>query len=136
MTLPGALRARLLANATIAGLVNKIAWGGVPQGTTLPYVRLSKVAPGRDWTHDGPIALVNPRFQADIWAATDVSAQAIADALQAEMERMTSVTIGGWKFCPPASIQLDQGPDPDDLAGGGQAYRILHDYSIWAQPAP
>lgn len=135
MTLPGALRARLLANATFAGLINKIAWGGLPQGTTLPYVKLTKVAPGRDWTHEGPIALVNPHAQIDIWAATDVAAQAIADALQAEMERLTRITVGGWEFLPPALLEGDRGPDVEDLTGGGKAYRIMHDYSFWARPS-
>lgn len=135
MTLPGALRARLLANATLAGLVSKMAWGGLPQGSTLPYVRLTKVAPGQEWTHEGPITLVNPRVQIDAWAATDVAAQAIADALQAEMQRLTPVTIGGWTFYPPGWLQSDTGPDVEDLTGGGKGYKVMHDYSFWAKPA-
>lgn len=135
MTLPGAFRARLLANAPLAGLVSKIAWGGLPQSTALSYMRLTKVSPGREWTHEGPIALVNPRVQIDVWASTDVGAQAIADALQAEMERLTPVTVGGWTFRPPGMILLDNGPEVEDLAGGTSAYRIIHDYRFWAQPA-
>lgn len=135
MDLQAAFRARLLGNSAIAALTTKIAWGGLPQSATLPYVRLTKAGPGREWTHEGPIPLVNPRVQIDVFGANAAQASALAAAIQAEMERLDPVTAGGWEFLPPGMIALDRGPDVEDMAGGGQTHRIMHDYSFWAQPA-
>lgn len=135
MDLAAAFRARLLANGTITSQASKIAWGGVPQSTTLPYIRLTKVGAGREWTHEGPIALVNPRVQIDVFGKDAAQASALAAAIQAEMERLTQVVAGGWRFFPPGVIDMDRGPDVEDMAGGGQTHRIMHGYSFWAQPA-
>lgn len=135
MDLRGALRARLLANATISGLVTKVAWGGLPEKTTLPYIRLTKAAPGQDWTHEGPDPLERPWVQIDIYAGLTANIGTIADAVQAEMQRLTDTTIGGWTFKPPASLVSDQGPEVEDLTCGGQGLRVTHDYRFWACPA-
>jgi len=119
MDLQAALRTRLKAAAGLTGIV--IEWGGVPQLTALPYLRLTKVSPGREWTHDGPDALVNPWVQIDIFAASNASAATLSAAVQAEMERLTDTTIGGWTFKPPGILVGDQWPGPEDLSGSGQA---------------
>lgn len=134
MDLQGAFRSRLLANGAISSLANKIAWGGLPEKTQLPYIRLTKVFPGREWTHDGPNALVNPRVQIDIFGVSSAQSSALAAAVQAEMERLSEVTAGGWTFVPPGTIEIENGPDPEDLSGGGQAYLTIHDYSFFAHP--
>lgn len=134
MDLQGAFRARLLANATLAGLVTKVAWGGLPQLTVLPYLRLTKAAPGRAWTHEGPDPLINPRVQVEIYAAAEKDLGPIAAALQGEMERLDRTTAAGWLFLPPATILTDLWSGAEDLEGGGVAYRATHDYSFWAAP--
>jgi hypothetical protein len=135
MDLQAAFRARLKA---VSGLntptSGRIEWGTRPQGTGLPALVLTKVAPGQEWTHDGPDALVRPWVQVDIWAANNASAATLAAALQAEMQRLDPVTVGGWTFLPPGTLESDQWPAPEDLAGGGQAYRVIHDYRFWARP--
>lgn len=136
MSLRPALRSRLLANGTIAGLVaTRVDWGLRPSKAGLPAIVLTKAAPGQEWTHDGPDALINPWVQFDCYGATQVSALAVADALQAEMQRLDRVTVGGWHFDPPAVLVSDDGPNPEDMIGGGIAYRIRHDYRFWASPA-
>jgi hypothetical protein len=131
-----AFRARLKANSTLSELAGtRMDWGGVPQGSALPYIRLTKVAPGRDWTHDGPNPLVNPRVQLEFYGATAKQAADLAAAAQAEMERLDEVTVEGWTFLPPGQIEIEQGPEPDDLPGGITVYRLMHDYSFFAQPA-
>jgi hypothetical protein len=134
MDLQAAFRARLLTNTTFAGLVTKVAWGGVPEKTSLPYIRLTKSSAGREWTHEGPNPLVNPRVQIDVFAASERDLGPIAAALQDEMERLTPVDAGGWTFLPPGVIELDEWPGVDDMNGGGQAYRVIHDYRFYAQP--
>lgn len=136
MDLQAAFRARLLANSTINSLTGgRVSWGGRPQAAALPAVVLTKAAPGQEWTHSGTDGLIRPWVQVDIWSATQPSGASIAFAVQAEMERLTDVTVGGWRFKAPGIIVSDQWPGPEDLAGGGTAYRIMHDYRFWAQPA-
>ena len=135
MDLQGAYRARLLANGALAGLVTKIAWGGLPQATVLSYLRLTKAGAGRSWTHSGPDPLVNPRVQVDVYAATEAALGPIGAALQGEMERLDRVTVGGWQFLPPGIIINEIWQGPEDLIGGGTAYRLIHEYSLWASPA-
>ena len=133
MDLKGALRARLLANATISS-----ASGGLvrwDERAGLPALALYKVAPGQGWTHDGPNPLVNPRVQMDSYGRTGPEAQALADAVQAEMQRLDVVTAGGWVFLPPALLLVDLSREPQDLPGGTKAHLVTHDYSFWAQPA-
>lgn len=133
MNLPDAFRARLLANATIAATSGgKVAWD---ERMGPKAIALYKVAPGRAWTHDGPNPLLQPRVQIDCYGSTGSEAQANADAVQAEMERLDAVTIGGWTFLPPGQINVDISREPQDLPGGGKAYLVTHDYTFWAQPA-
>lgn len=136
MDVQAAFRARLKAVAALnTPTAGRIDWGTRPQNTALPALVLTKAAPGRDWTHTGPDVLIQPRFQIDIYAASNASAAALSTALQGEMERLTPVTVGGWTFLPPGALINDQWPGPEDLPGGGQAYRVTHDYYVWARPA-
>jgi hypothetical protein len=131
--LAAAFRARLLANSTIATLTGgKIAWD---ERTGMPAIVLTKVGPGRSWTHDGPNDLIQPRVQVDCYGGTRAEAQNIANAVQAEMERLDSTTAGGWTFMPPGELNVDLSREPDDLPGGGKAYLVTQDYTFWAQPA-
>lgn len=136
MDLQAAFRARLLANATINLLTGgRVSWGGRPQGASLPAIVLTKAAPGRDWTFAAPDPLEQPWVQIDVWGSTVPSAAGVISAVQAEMERLDTVTVGGWKFQPPGVLVNDQWPGPEDLPGGTTAFRIMHDYRFWACPA-
>ena len=136
MDLQAAFRARLLADSTVNSLTGgRVSWGGRPQSAALPAVVLTKAAPGQDWTHSGTDGLVRPWVQIDIWSATQPSGADIAAAIQAEMERLDATTVGGWTFEAPGQIVGDQWPGPEDLVGGGTAYRIIQDYRFWARAA-
>jgi hypothetical protein len=136
MDLQAAYRARLLSNAELTSLLGqRVTWGGRPQASALPAIVLTKAAPGQDWTHAGPDPLVNPWVQADIYAADFPTAGAVSAALQGEMQRPDDVTAGGWRFEPPGMLVAEQWPGIEDLIGGGQAHRIVHDYRFWASPA-
>lgn len=134
MDLQAAILARLWPSGALSAAVNRAAWGGVPEKTTLDYLVLSKVDAGQQWTHSGPDQLVYPWVQFDIYGATRPRAAAIAAALQAEMQRLDRVTVGGWHFDPPAELINDQWTGPETLVGGGEAYRIMHEYRFYAQP--
>jgi hypothetical protein len=136
MHLRGALRARLLANATVSSLSGgRVYWGGRPQASSLPALVLTKAGNVEIWTHDGLNALIQPRVQIDAFASTSDAAENLIEAVKAEMQRLDAVTAGGWTFMPPAFLNIEIDHEPDDLDGGGRAYLISHDYSFWAQPA-
>lgn len=136
MDLQAAFRARLKAVAALnTPTGGRIEWGQVPQGAPLPYLVLTKATPGRDWTHDGPNALVRPRIQIDIYADGNAKAATLASALQAEMERLDDVIAGGWKFSAPAFLVTDRWPGPEEQPGGQVVFRIGQDYELWARPA-
>ena len=135
MDLQAAFRARLLANAPLSAAVSgRIYWGIRPQGSALPALVLTKVAPGQDWTHSGPGPMVNPWVQIDIYSADYPAAGPIAAALQAEMQRLNRVTAGGWTFFPPGTLASDQWPGVESLPDGIQAHRVIQDYRFWAEP--
>lgn len=135
MELQDAFRSRLLAAGALTALVDdRVHWGKRPQNGALPALVLTKVAPGQDWTHDGPDSLVNPWVQIDVYGASLPSVSSVASALQAEMQRIDIVNVEGWKFLPPATLEGDQWPEAQDLAKGGSSYRIMHSYRFWARP--
>jgi hypothetical protein len=136
MDLQAALRARLVADAAIASVVGqRVYWGIRPQGTPLPAIVLTKVAPGQEWTHAGPDTMVNPWVQIDVYADNYPSAGGVIDAVQAEMQRLDRVEIEAWEFVPPAVLTNEQWPGVEGLPEGGLAHRVTQDYRFWAQPA-
>lgn len=133
--LQSALRSRLKANTSIAAVVNEIAWGGIPEKTALPYVRLTKVATEQSWTHSGPDRLVSPWVQIEVMADNLPAVGQIIELVQSEMQRLDEVTFGGWIFLPPARLSSDLWSEPEDVKGGITAYRASQDYQFYAQPA-
>lgn len=82
-----ALRTRLLADATISGMVGqRIDWGLRPQGKALPAIRLTKIATPRDYTMEGAQATQFHIVQADCYAATFKAVQDLGDAVIACLE--------------------------------------------------
>lgn len=133
MSLQTALRSRLKANSAInTASDGRVDWD---ERKGVPAIALYRVAPGQLWNHEGANPLRQPRVQIDCYGSSSAQAQALADAVQAEMERTDSVTVGGWTFRPPAILNVDLSRTPEDLPGGGKAYLVTQDYTFWAQPA-
>lgn len=110
-----ALRTRLLADATLAGLLGQnVAWDDRPRAGGLPALMLTQIAPGRDYTHDGPDGLDFPWVQFDLFAESAQSIDAIATALLAEME--SGATAGGVRFHP-GFLEGDRGMPSEVLDG-------------------
>src|SRR3546814_7924199 len=105
-----ALTARLIAAATIFG--DAIHWGIAPQGTPLPYLVLTIITPGREYTHDGADATGNPRTQFSAYGRTAVEALAGQEAGRDLIEQPG--IIGAVKFTPPLHAR-ERGPIDDDL---------------------
>lgn len=127
------LVARLLANAPLAALVgNRITWLDRPQGSGLPAITLQVITPGRSYHFKGPAGYTGARVQADSWGAFYLSAKQASRAFLAAIE--PPALFGSTRFGP---AFLEGGPDfpPQDIDGGGRAYRVNHDIIIWHRPA-
>lgn len=82
MDMEGALRARLLADATVAALVGQRAyWVERPQGGVLPDITLQVITDGREQDMKGFVGLQQTRVQVDCRASSYAQARALAEAV-------------------------------------------------------
>jgi hypothetical protein len=127
-----ALRARLAAVPAIVALTgDRISWFGRGRagGTELT---LFDVTPGEDWTHDGPMALVEARVQIDAWSVDPDDVLALSRAVRTEMQ--TEVTIEGWRF-EPASLEAKASTDEGEQDGGDPLFRVRQDFLFFHEEA-
>ncbi len=86
------LVARLVADAEVSALVGDgVSWFERNRSDALPVLVLTKVSPGRDYTHGGTDGLDGPRVQFDCLGATMDEALALKRAVLACMEPAASV---------------------------------------------
>lgn len=129
MAMEEALLTRLTGAAGIAALAgNRVSWFGRQRGDAVPLVVLSKISPGREWTHTGPDGLDRPRVQFDCYAADTAAAAALGRAVQAVME--TAADVAGWRFHP-AMIDRDEWIDLGEQDGGAPLFRVSQDYLFY-----
>lgn len=82
-----ALRARLLADATITGLVGtRIDWGLRPQGKALPAITLTLIPTPRAYHMGGAQVTQHYMVQIDCWALSYKAADDLRQAVIAELE--------------------------------------------------
>lgn len=126
-----ALLARLLAASPIAAIVgDRVDWDD--RSDPMPSLTLTKVSPGREWTHDGPDGLDDPRVQFDCWASTKAARTALARAVLAEMEQPR--VAAGWRFHE-GSVELERWTREDDLPGEIPVFRAQLDFTFFHQEA-
>lgn len=117
-----ALRSRLLADGTIAGLVGtRVDWGLRPQGKPLPAISLTMIPTPRDYTMEAAQVTQIYRVQVDCWAATYASADAVRQAVIAELEPASGSFLG-------AFVQRDQ--DMPERTDAGEIHRASLDFKI------
>lgn len=126
-----ALRARLIAAAGVAAITSKIAWGSLPQGTALPYVRLNTVSDLRPEHLRGYDAARQVRVQADCYGATPAVARALAEAIVAAVA--LPATVNGVRF---GRIKAEGPQDRgEDVPGIGRVENAHLDLIIEHRPA-
>ena len=127
-----ALRAKLLGHAGLASLIADMAWIDRPQASALPFLTATKIAPGRNYAHDGWDGLNQTLVQFDIWAEKFSDVVAIDDQLTAAIE--APETVGGCQFI--AAFQ-EAGHDapPEDIPGGATVYRRISEWRIYNSPS-
>ena len=91
-----ALKSWIKGNAEVAALTTELHWTRVPQGKSLPYVRLQTVSDPRPQHLKGYDAMRETRVQVDCFASSWGQSRAIAEAIIAATAR--PATHGGIQF--------------------------------------
>ena len=122
------LRARLLADAELAGLVEqRVSWGSRPRTDCLPAVCLHLISGVRQYHLGGSSNLVQSRVQADCWALTYAAATRVSRAVVADLSglRDPAMRVQG-AFVVDERDLADEGTAADELL-----YRVSVDMMIW-----
>lgn len=129
--LQSALLTRLKTAASVSGITTRIAWGSLPQSTSLPYVRLNTISDPRPEHLRGYHGARTVRVQADCYAATPKAARALAEAIVAATAAPATVT--GIRF----GRTKAEGPQDlgEDVPGVGRVENAQIDLIIEHRPA-
>lgn len=124
------LLTRLRGDAALASVFGtRIAWFQAARSwATYPQLVLQEISPGREYTHNGPDGLDEPRVQFDIYADTDASLLAGEAALMAEMEG--TAQVGATRFGN-GYLAGRSTPDPDYLANNRPILRLSMDFTFF-----
>jgi L-2-hydroxyglutarate oxidase LhgO len=127
MTIPATLRAILLADATVSGLVSTRVYPvKLPQSPTMPAMVITLVGGQDVISHSGPAGVENPTFQIDFYGETysqmDSLYEAGKDALNGYSGLINGQNVQGIFL-----VQKRDLPYDDDAS----LYRRTVDFSIW-----
>lgn len=122
-----ALRARLIADATVAGVVGtRVHWTLVPQDSALPYIRLQTVSDLRPSDLEGYDGTRETRVQADCFATRHAAARTLAEAVIAAA--IAPFTQDGVAF---GRIEAEGPRDLGDDTPQGYIHQSSLDLLIW-----
>ena len=131
MSWRGDLITRLRAVPALAALLDdRIAFfeNARRWGQTYPQLVLQEITPGREYTHDGPDGLDEPRVQFDIFAVSGGSIEAVEAALLAAME--SEADAGDTRFHH-AFLDGRRMLASDDLGNGRRVLRMSMDFTFF-----
>ena len=124
------LRSRLLADATISGLVGtRVDWDARPQGKPLPSITLSMVDV-RDQHMGGPQATRRTVLQVDCWADKPITSHTLAEAVINELQPQADV--GSTRFLGAFLTSTSMSEDTDN----GMVFRVMVRGDLWHTPIP
>lgn len=128
MDFQSGVRARLLANSTVSGIVgSRVDWVTRPQKAALPAISLQTVSDPRPDHLKGVDGARATRVQCDCWAVTYASAMTLARAAIAALQ--PPATISGKKF---GNARVDAQRDlGENIADGSFIHRQSVDLIIW-----
>lgn len=135
----GAVRAYILADATVAGLIGTRLYPiKVPQAGTFPAATMQKITEPRFGHLRGGGALAAPRYQIDAWTRESFTgSQALAKAIRDRISGFAGVLEDSTES--PATsylvkIRFDDSRDMFEPDVNGGYYRTSTDYVIWHRP--
>jgi hypothetical protein len=125
-----AIRARLLATASVTALVSqRVYCGARPQAGALPDIIINRISGAPVYTDQGESGLATARIQIDCWGLTYSSAKTVARAVIASLSAFFG-TVGSTTF---QYILLDA--ERDFPEGGSNAaeylFRTNLDFIVW-----
>lgn len=127
------LVARLCANPAIAAIVgDRVSFLERPQSAGFHCITLTKVSPGRDYTHSGADGLDGPRVQADYWGSDDMLLLTLRNEVRIEMESPDPITgkdVGSTRFWP-AELEGEQGLTTEYLSDQTPIRRMMDDFQF------
>jgi hypothetical protein len=130
-TIEEGLTTFFLATAGITALVGTRVWGSrVKQGSTFPCITKQRISTPRIHTHDESGSsgmLARPRFQIDVWGASEASVKAVADAIRTALNGKVGSLGAGCISIQAALAEeevLEYDPETD-------IYRVRCEYIIW-----
>jgi hypothetical protein len=128
-----ALRSRLLANATVAGLVGVRVYNmdTRPQGGALPAVTIRQISGERQYTHDAVGRLVDGRAEINCYGANGADAVALATAVRRAIEGagFTADT----ETVQSVFLLSEQDFTGEAEAAGVRVFRVMLDFQVWYQ---
>lgn len=134
----GDLIARLRGNTQVAAAAG--VFGGRPaidiherksnDHGAFPAVVLTKIAPGREYDHDGPDALERPRIRFECFALSGAESILMARAVRDALE--VAETAGGTRFHR-GKVRFERSFPPEDIATL-RIFRTILDMEIPATP--
>ncbi|NBS67650.1 DUF3168 domain-containing protein [bacterium] len=129
MSAAKAMRARLIGDATLTGLIGtRIYPGKAPQDPTLPYVVYHRISTTRTPTLNGPTLVPETRIQLDIIATSQASAELVATAIRNRIDGYTGTSASVSVL---SSVVEDE-MDMDETIEGSDSiyYRVVMDVLI------
>ena len=125
MSVESDLKARLVADATVNGLIAGRCYPGVlPQSPSYPALTFFRVSATRLYNFRGTASRVTARFQIDCWAATHIQARALADAVRASLHAIVG-TMGSTSI---GYVRLDN--ELDVYEDAVKEFRVILDFII------
>lgn len=124
MTIESELRAFVLADGTVSGLIAGRFYPVIaPQGTAKPYATYQRISGPRLRNLDGPAGRAMPRIQIDAWAIDYAGAVALAGAIRSRIDGHNGLltTIR-------ATVQIEN--ERDDYDEQANLHRVSQDYLI------
>lgn len=124
MSLETELRARLVADGTVAGLVGTRIYALIlPQDPTLPAVTYQRISGPRLQSLDGAAGRGMARIQIDSWAGEYLDAQAVAAAIRGSLNGFIGDLATLDVVC-----RLDN--ERDLYEDEARLYRVTQDYTV------
>lgn len=129
-----ALRALLLGDATVSGLVGgeRIHPITLPQGQKRPSIVFNRISEGADYHMQGDSGLAETRMQIDSWAQTEAQSVELANAVYDTLSGHTGIVPFGTNS-PQEEIRIhaifmDTGRE--DFDASAELFRMSRDYII------
>ena len=104
-----------------------VSWAERPKAGVLPAITVQRIVPGRDYSHQGAIALQTPRIQINVWGRSPAEVEAIEAAVIAELEQAKTVGATHFWF---ATLNLSPDLPAETLDGGTHVFRRAPDFTI------